>query len=210
MSGDWEIDADLLARWRGGDLQAGEQLFARHADAVICFFRNKVSADAEDLIQETFARLVAARDRIRDGRLVRAYVLGIARRVLLEHLRKLPRQREFDPEVESIVALIPGASTIAAKRLEHRLVLEGLRRIPIEHQIILELTYWENMKANEIGAMLGVNHSTMRSRLDKARQLLEQAIAELADSPERLGSTLGELDDWATQIRAELLRRGRD
>jgi hypothetical protein len=49
-----------------------------------------------------------------------------------------------------------------------------------------------------------ISHSAMRSRLSKARALLEQAMAELATTPELLASTVSGLEDWAAQIRAKM------
>jgi RNA polymerase sigma factor (sigma-70 family) len=207
VSEDWELDLTLLERWRNNDLRGGRALFERHSDAVIRFFRNKFDSEYPDLVQETFVRLVESRDRIQDGQAFRAYVLGIARRVLLEHLRELPRQRAFDPAVDSVAALLPGPSTIAARRRELRLLLEGLRRIPLEHQIVLELFYWEKMKATELAVTMGVSPSTMRGRLHRARASLRRALAELAEAPELIESTTARLDDWAEQVRLEHLRR---
>lgn len=204
MSDDWQIDADLLERWRGGDLDAGEQLFARHGDAAIRFFRNKVDDEVQDLIQDTFLRLVEGRERIEEGRSFRAYLLGIARRVLLEHLRERSGVRELDASVDSVVAVITGPSTIAARRLEERLLLEGLRTIPIEDQIVLELYYWEKLKAPELATVMGVPPSTMRSRIQRARDRLRKVIDALSEAPELLASTVGDLDGWAERIRGQL------
>jgi len=44
----------------------------------------------------------------------------------------------------------------------------------------------------------------MRSRLGRARELLERAIAELAETPELIQSTLDGLDAWAQGVRAQL------
>ena len=100
--------------------------------------------------------------------------------------------------------LAPGPTTVAGRRQEHRLLLEGLRRLPIEHQHALELFYWEGLKANEIAEMMGVSHAAMRSRLAKARALLNEAMEGIAASPELLNSTVNGLDNWAAEIRGQL------
>lgn len=201
--GDWQLDASLLDAWRHGDLGSGHQLFERHADVVARFFENKVRAGTDDLIQLTFLRLVESRERVRDGVAFRAFVLGVARNVLREHLRKLAKGREIDPEVESMADLAPGPSTVLGRDREHRLLLEGLRRLPLAHQIALELFYWEDLDANEIAAVMGVSHSAMRSRLVKARALLRDAMAEIAESRELLASTVDGLARWVAEIRGE-------
>jgi RNA polymerase sigma factor (sigma-70 family) len=207
MSQDWDTDAALLAKWRDGDKQAGASVFARHGDAVLRFFRNKVRfQEVEELAQETFLRLVKTREQIVDGRLIRAYVLGIARRVLLEHLRSLPLDGELDPAVHGVAALVPGASTIIARCQEQELIVNALRRLPVEQQLLLELYYWEQLKGPELARIIDINASTLRSRIQKARDALRDAIAQFTANPELIASTLAGLDDWAEQIRVEHLR----
>ncbi len=204
MTGDWSVDVELLEAWRSGDMQAGARLFDRHADAVARFFANKACVGNEDLLQQTFLLLVESRDRIREGLTFRAFVLGIARNVLRDHVRKLARGREVDAEVEAMAELAPGPTTVIGRTREQRLLLAGLRRIPLEHQIGLELFYWEEMDAREIAEVMGISHSAMRSRLAKARELLREAMAQLAETPEVLASTLDNLAQWASQVRSGL------
>lgn len=201
---DWSVDVELLEGWRAGDLNAGRKLYDRHADAVARFFENKVCVGAEDLTQQTFMLLVESRDRIREGLSFRAFVLGIARNVLRDHVRKLARGRAVDPEVDAMADLAPGATTMIGHSREQRLLLAALRRLPIEHQIGLELFYWEEMDAREIAELMGISHSAMRSRLAKARALLRAAMEQLAESPEVLASTVDNLEHWASQVRAGL------
>jgi RNA polymerase sigma factor (sigma-70 family) len=194
---DWERDAVLLEQWKGGDTRAGEEILTRHADVVIRFFRNKVN-DVEDLVQQTFLRLIEAQGRIQAGTTLRSYILGIADRVLLEHMRKF--RPNIEPNVDSVAALTPGPSTIVGRKREHRLLVEAMRRIPLEHQTTLELYYWEGLKANEIAEIAGVSHSAMRSRLAAARKALTKAIAALDADQALVDSTITGIDKWAQEI----------
>lgn len=204
---EWTEDATLLERWIAGDARAGDRLYVRHNDAVIRFFRNKVSSDqgleVEELVQQTWEQLSARREHIEEGRALRAYVLGIARNLLLMHFRALERARGFDPRVDAVADSQPGISSMFAERQEQRLVLEGLRRLPLDQQILLELAYWEGLKSYEIAEVLGipgVPDSTIRSRIHKAKQQLMAHIAELGASSELIVSTVGNLDEWARSI----------
>ncbi|MCX4243878.1 RNA polymerase sigma factor [Paraliomyxa miuraensis] len=204
MTSDWHVDVALLEAWRAGDVGAGAKLYDRHADVVARFFENKVCLGASDLVQQTFVLLVENRDRIRQGLSFRAFVLGIARNVLRDHIRTLARGRAIDPEVDAMVDLAPGPTTAIGHSREQRLLLAALRRLPLEHQVGLELFYWEDMDAAEIAEVMGISHSAMRSRLAKARALLREAMERLADSPEQLASTVDNLAHWASQIRVGL------
>lgn len=194
----------MLEAWRDGQGDSGRELFERHAEVVARFFENKVPEGSDDLIQLTFLRLLESRDRVREGVAFRAFVLGVARNVLREHLRKLARDREIDPEVETMFDLAPGPTTMLGRTREQRLMLAGLRRIPIAHQITLELFYWEELDAHQIAEMMGISHSAMRSRLVKARELLREAMAAITASQELLDSTMQGLDRWAGEIRDQL------
>lgn len=194
-------DSELLEAWRAGDQRAGQRLFERHAASIAFFFRNKVSAHAEDFVQQTFLGLIEGQARIEASTNVRAYLFGIAHNILRKHFRKHSRSPGFEPGVTSAADLEPGPSTIAAQRREQRVLLEALRRIPFDHQVALELYYWEELNAAEIAEIVGVSHSAMRSRLAKGRKLLEQQIHELERSPQQLESTIGGLDRWAASIR---------
>jgi RNA polymerase sigma-70 factor (ECF subfamily) len=143
------------------------------------FFRALVRDDVEELVQETFVRMLESQDRMRAGTDPRAYLFGIARNVLHEHVRKLGRERKINPDVESMAALQPGPSTIAARRREQRMLAEALRQLPVRLQVIVQLHYWDKLKAADIAAIEGITASGMRDRLMRARRLLEQKLAEL-------------------------------
>lgn len=198
-------DADLLARWRSGDLAAGSVLFERHFDALCRFFRNKLDADGpgvDDLIQRTFLALVEHREQYRGDASFRTYLFSIARHELYAHLRQRGRDvARFDPLVQSVQDHSPSPTGLVAQHREQRLLLEALRRVPVELQLVLELYYWEDLTAGELAQILEVPEGTARTRIRRGRQLLERALAELGEGEAALVSTMAGLDDWARSIR---------
>ncbi|MCB9751323.1 MAG: sigma-70 family RNA polymerase sigma factor [Myxococcales bacterium] len=206
-------DLDLLRAWRLGDRRAGNALFNRHFNAILRFFRNKVDEQVEDLVQRTFVACVESRDRFREDSSFRTYLFGVANNVLRHHYRLRQRDaRTVSFETHSIVDLGAGPLTLCEVKREQRLLLEGLRRIPLDCQVVLELFYWERFTGAEIGQILELPENTARSRLRRARRQLKQALQELAKSPLELESTLSDLDAWAESVRGELtsLERGRE
>lgn len=195
-------DFDLLDAWRAGDGKAGNELFRRHFDAVCRFFRNKVGDGVEDLIQKTFLACVRSRDAFRKQGSFRAYLFTIARHELYHYLQKRAREeKRIDPDAQSVAHFGPGPSTVAARRAEQRLLLDALRKLPLNLQIALELYYWEDMSASELAAVLDLPEGTVRTRLRRARQLLEQSLRETGGSAPNIEATITGLEQWARSLR---------
>ncbi len=196
-------DMELLAAWRSGDERAGGRLVERHYAAVERFFVHKVADEAAaDLIQRTFLSLVEARERIRADANFKAYLLGIARNLLYNYFRRYRRDADHLDFVRvSSADLAPSAPSLIAQNQESRLLFEALRRIPLEFQVVLELYYWENLKARELAGILGIPEGTARTRIRRAKILLEQALKDLSKSPDLLRSTVSNLEQWARQLR---------
>ncbi|MCA9685442.1 MAG: sigma-70 family RNA polymerase sigma factor, partial [Myxococcales bacterium] len=176
-------DLALLDAWRDGDQRAGNELFNRHFDSICRFFANKAPNEVDDLIQRTFLACVESRDRYRGEASFRGYLFGVARNVLRRYYRdKRYHDARFDPLVVSVHDLGPGPSLLIADKREQEILLAALRRLPMDHQITLELYYWEHMQAREIAAVFAVPEGTIRTRLRRARQLLVREIEALAES----------------------------
>ncbi len=203
---DPDDDAQLLTRWRDGDQSAGHTLLDRHYATLARFFVNKTSDPVEDLVQQVMLACVEGRERITDADRFVGYLFGTARNVLRRHYeqRRTGRARVVDFAVVSAHDLLPSPSAVMARGQNEKLLLEGLRRIPLEHQIVLELHYWEGMSSAQIGTALQMSASTVRARLSRGRQLLEVRMGQLAGSPALLRSTIEDLERWAGRIRQQL------
>lgn len=203
-------DGELLERWRAGDQDSGEALFEKYYPMVERFFVNKVTTGIQDLVQETFIRCVESKERIRDDDRFRSFLFAVAFNVLNAHLRERYRGgAAIDSSEISICDLAPGPGTLVGRRREHQLLIEALRNIPIDDQVLLELHYWEQLTTNQIAEALSIPVGTVRGRLQRARGRLEEVMRRLAESPQDLTSTLERLDDWAAECRERLdLARG--
>mgnify|MGYP005853815329 CR=1 FL=1 len=198
-------DLHLLDAWRAGDLDAGERLFLRHFPGVARFFRNKVDGDIEDLVQRTFLACLEAEPRFTGAGTFRGFLFGIARNVLFNSYRDLQRARGVvDLDDISLHDLTATPSAVAARGEEERLLLAALRRLPLQHQIVLELAYWEDLTHVEIADALGIPVGTASTRLRRAKQLLRDHLAALPAAPALRDSLLGGLDTWATALKAHL------
>jgi RNA polymerase sigma-70 factor (ECF subfamily) len=188
-------DDSLLAAWRAGDRVAGEALFERYYDAIERFFVNKVRDSSDDLVQQTFEACVQGRDRLQNTSSFRSYLFAIAHNLLRSHFRQVRREAEHvDFTMRSAFDLSPGPSTWVAHRRERQILLDALRRIPLDFQVVLELRIWEEMRTAEIAEVMDIPHGTARSRLRRGRQLLLEAVEAARRDGER---ELGELESFA-------------
>ncbi len=198
-------DFELLHQWRAGEMHAGDLLFNRHFDSVHRFFRNKVGdAELEDLVQQTFMACVEGQRRFRRDSSFRTFLFGVAHNLLREHFRKRKRDEALDLEETSAVEAGAGPATVLGRRREHRLLLEALRHIPIESQVVLELYYWEELSASQTAEILRLPEGTVRSNVRRAKELLRRQLHRLARSPDVLRSTVRDLDRWAESLREML------
>jgi RNA polymerase sigma factor (sigma-70 family) len=198
-------DGELLQAWGTGDRAAGEELLARHFEAVVRFFQNKIDRDHDDLIQKTFLGCLESRERFRGDGSFRAFLFGVARNVLGKHLRQRYREpASLDFAHVSVAELGDTPSLLVVEDQQQELMLHALRRIPLDHQIVLELCYWEGMTAAEVGEMLGVPIGTAKTRLRRAKQLLAAELSDLQAGVTGAAPTETRLDTWARGIRRRL------
>jgi RNA polymerase sigma factor (sigma-70 family) len=196
-------DAELFERWSTGDGAAGQVLFRRHFEALARFFRNKATDDWQELVQRTFLACVEARSSFRREGSFRSFLFGIAYRQLLRYYERRGNDR-VDATERSAHDLDPTASACVAQREEERRLLAALRRIPIEYQAILELHYWEELTVELCAEALELPLGTAKTRLRRARELLERELAALDQGPAITG-TATRLEEWAASLRKQLV-----
>ncbi len=201
-------DLELFQRWRDGDGDAGEELFQRHFKSICRFFDNKLSGDIDELVQATFLRCMRAREQFRGQSSFRTYLYSIARNELYRHLQRRRRDNNaLDFGVTSLADLETTPRTRIAGNQDRQLLLRGLRRLPVEQQLLLELYYWEDMAAPELAEVFDVATATARTRLFRARAALREIMEKLADEPSLAHSSVEDLDAWARGLQAKRAER---
>ncbi len=198
-------DRELLDAWRRGDTLAGQTLVKRYYQGIYLFFYGKVGPEiSEDLTQATFEALCERREGFRGDSALRTYLFGIARFKLVRHFeRRHNAQRRFEPLADSVhdVALERSLHAMFAEREAEMLLVQALRRIPLDDQLLLELKDYEGMTARELAEVFGVPAGTIASRLQGARERLRKEAERLATRPGLLEYTLTDLQKHMQGIR---------
>jgi RNA polymerase sigma factor (sigma-70 family) len=205
MADERDEDDEWLVAWRAGDRAAGQRLFARYYEPVARFFVNKVGEAGTELIQRTFLACVEGLPRFRGDGSFRSWLFAIAYRQLCAHY-KARVHAQLDLSSDSVAGLDPSIAGLLVEREEQRLLLAGLRALPLELQVVLELHYWEQCTTVEMAAALEIPEGTVKSRLRRGREQLRGCIERLAATPELAASTFRGLDGWAEGVRARTAR----
>ncbi|MCI0701907.1 MAG: RNA polymerase sigma factor [Planctomycetia bacterium] len=172
-------DAELLARFRSGESDALELLFARYEGPVFRFLFGVLHDyhQAEDALQETFVQAIrkaelVAPDTFRGWLFTVAYRQGM---LLKRRSKKLPAQAD-DLILLSLVGDEP-ADARATLGDEARRVRELLSLLPDGQRAVISARVFEGLTFREVAATLGCPLNTALTRmhdgLKKLRQLWE-------------------------------------
>ena len=144
-----------------------EQLYVESREALTSYFlrRHRSSHAAEDLLQETFLRLMRQVDRCFATPSPRGYLFGIARHVSADAWR---RAKPTGDETVETAAAEPDARLEAARE-----IIASLPALPRE---ILDLRFQHDLSYAEIAEALGIPVGTVRSRLHNALELLREKM----------------------------------
>ena len=146
-------------------VKSAEELYNKYFAAVysVCFLYMKNQADACDMVQETFLRLLQGKFAYEDEEKARAWLIVTASNCCKSQLRKCWRKRQvaYDAAVHD-----------KGKVESDNLLLRMVQELEEKYRLPVYLYYFEGYQSEDIAKMLRVNASTVRSRLAKARKIL--------------------------------------
>jgi RNA polymerase sigma-70 factor, ECF subfamily len=121
--------------------------------------------EAEDAVQEAFARAVAAGQRFHRVDNPEAWLRTVAMNVLRRRWRRAHLFRALSPRLAT-PSDVPGLSE------DHVALMEALRALPFDQRQTVALFYLADLSVQEVADALGVAEGTVKSRLGRARTAL--------------------------------------
>ncbi|HEX8627303.1 MAG TPA: sigma-70 family RNA polymerase sigma factor [Catenuloplanes sp.] len=170
-----DADTDLLAAVRAGDTAAYGTLYERHRDATRQLARAlaRNPADAEDLVAETFVKVLAA---LRAGRgpdaAFRAYLHTTLRHVCYHRTRR-DRRLEFTDDLTRYDTGEPFHDTALAQ-LERAYAARAFRQLPERWRAVLWHTEIRGATPAEVAPLLGLSANAVAVLAYRAREGLRQ------------------------------------
>jgi RNA polymerase sigma factor (sigma-70 family) len=176
------IEDELLTiRCQMGDPAGFDELIARWHAPLWGFVRGLVGNDdaASEIFQDVWVRVIRGIPRLRDGAKLRAWLFGIARRTLMDHLRhEYAKSPMVDMDVDEIAADAPADQDTDVYELER-----ALSELPMIEREALTLFYLQELSLIEVAEALNVPVGTIKSRLFRAKRLLRQAMTSRGERP---------------------------
>jgi RNA polymerase sigma-70 factor (ECF subfamily) len=151
-----------------------ERLYREEGPCVWGYLRRRIadSHDAEEMFQQVYMIVANQPVRLESASSPRAWLLGIARNLLLEYLRRKKRPR-CEPLSQDLAS--PRVDD-ADERLSA--MQKAIMRLPELQREVLELRLMEELSYNAIARVLEVPVGTIRSRIHNAVQALREALTD--------------------------------
>src|ERR1700692_614937 len=134
--------------------------------------------EAEDLVQETYAKALKGFSSFQPGTNFRAWIYKILRNAFLTSRTGLKATVPLDLEGEEDArpAAKETPESILLQRSDWQLVRRALEQLPVAYREVLLLCEVEEMSYQEISATLAIPMGTVMSRLSRARRALRAAV----------------------------------
>lgn len=145
------------------------EAYYRHVASVyrVCYSFMKNKPEAEDMVQETFLRLLTSGQTFENNRHEKAWLIVTASNLCKDTLKKWWRKHE---DLDDYANILPAADP------KEDTVVEAVLNLPPKYKTVVYLYYYEGYATAEIARYLKSPEATVRSRLSRARSILKDQL----------------------------------
>ena len=177
-------DEELMLAYAQGDVRAFDALYERQRGMLYRFILRSVSdrATADELYQETWSRLIASRGRYRVEAKFSTWLLQIAHNLIVDSFRRARPQASAE-ETETVLRELDAPDSdrpeaVLGEFEERRRLQLALEALPSEQREAFLLRVESGLGLEEIAAITGAGHETVKSRLRYAFAKIREKFAE--------------------------------
>ena len=172
----------LMVAVQRGDVDHLGVLFERYHRPLFAFFarmtRDRVVS--EDLVQEVFLRVLRFRQTYRPGSQFRTWLYQIARNLCHDRLRGSEREAPIDEMHEVIMPVQPEDDALDRSQ-QARLLRQALADLPPARREVLVLSRFQDLKYEQVAAVLGCEVGAVKVRVHRALKELRQRYLTLIE-----------------------------
>lgn len=158
-----------------GSAQCQRQLYELHAGKMyaVCLRYARTPSDAADILQEGFVKVFSKLSQFH----FQGSFEGWMRRIMVNTAIRTYQRRRFDVECAGIETLVElSIEPDAVSALSENELLTMIERLPEGYRLVFNLVAIEGYSHAEAAEMLGIQESTSRSQLAKARKILVEQV----------------------------------
>ena len=171
-----------------------EEIYERHVDVLyrICFIYTKNKYDAEDMVQNTFVRLLRTPISFESHEHERAWLIRTASNLCKDHHKHwwqktvaldIVEHGDMSAATTTVTGVTGDIDAIDAADATDDEILSRILRLPTLHRISLQYYYYDGYSTAEIATILGKKESTVRSYLHRARKALKLLLENKGNEP---------------------------
>lgn len=184
-----------MVAWQGGDEEAFDRLVEGYSGRVYALLTRFLGRHPgrEDLVQETFLRVVRARDRYAPTALFTTWLYSIVYHLAVNETQRragrTPVSIDQPPAGEghdaSALELVDDAAADPSDNLAREDVVQAVRTaiaaLPETQRMALVLAKYEELSYSEIGTILGSSEKAIKSLIHRARETLRARLASFLE-----------------------------
>ncbi len=177
-------DEELMLAYGRGDAHAFEALYTRHRGTLYRFLLRhcRERASADELFQETWSRVIVARERYRPEAKFTTWLLQIAHNLAIDLMRR-NRPQAGPEETELVFRQLDAPEAERPERVlsefeQRRRLQRALEDLPDEQRNAFVLRMENGLGLEEIAEVTGAGQETVKSRLRYAFAKIRARFAE--------------------------------
>lgn len=170
-----DIDSELMLKAQKGDIKSFETIVKKYQNILLNYFYylNANSQEAEDLVQDTFLKLYLYRDKYTPSAKLKTFLIRIARNTAIDFYRKMKPvsvDMQYDRNVDD------KDLNRSSQQLESEDLRKAINMLPEKSREVIVMSYFEELKYQEISEILEVPIGTIKSRMSYAMKQLKEIL----------------------------------
>jgi len=178
------VSANVFSKAKAGDSGAFGEIYNLFFQKIYRFvyFRTSHKETAEDLAEEIFLKAYGKIASLRDGDALEGWLYQIARNAIIDYYRQKKATVPIE-ELENTLEYEANIVDIANTDQNQKLILEALKQMPAEQQIVVKLKFFEQLDNAVIAEMIHKTEGALRVIQHRALKRLQELIDKRINKP---------------------------